>query len=281
MTAGSSGRVTVTTCACANGSSIAFAARRAPRRPRSASSRGPAPSRPTASTWMAPGSTPRSAWTATSGSHRSQISSPSIGSSGRACPPLSRTPSPRWLLAAYGAGARIYLCRCDFGRGSAPPKPSRRFTRTAAAAPTPAPAADLPGGQDHVGRAADREQLPPAVGDRRLAERDRPAAPDDPSLGEDLAFPRARDEAHVQIERGLADAARRALVHRGERPAHRHVDQRAVDAAVHGRARRVADVVAHADGQADPAFSRVSDLDAQVRPEQVGAGAFANGGQRV
>src|SRR5207302_72119 len=117
---------------------------------------------------------------------------------------------------------------------------------------TPFAAASGPLRDDHVGRAADRERLAAAIGNRHLAEGDRAPVAQDPAFGKDLAVAHAGEVAHVQIERRLGHAAFRGFAQRPERPADRHVDERAVDPAVHGRAGRVLDLVADGHAQPDP-----------------------------
>src|SRR6185503_1901261 len=62
------------------------------------------------------------------------------------------------------------------------------------------------GGQDHVGCATDRDHGALAVGDGGLSEGDAPAAAEDAALRDDVAAG-GGEEAHVEVEGGLAHAA--------------------------------------------------------------------------
>src|SRR5262249_53796934 len=70
------------------------------------------------------------------------------------------------------------------------------------------------GGEEHVGRAANRHELARAVGDARLAESDAATATEEPSLRADLTIVGRGEEAHIEVEGGLAHAARCVLVGR-------------------------------------------------------------------
>jgi len=158
------------------------------------------------------------------------------------------------------------------------PDRDRRHGRPAAA---PAPLSRGPLRQDHVGGAAGGHEPAAGVGDAGLAEDDGAPALEQGALGVDRAAAGRGHERDVQVEGGLAHAALRSLVHGAERPADGGVDERRVDRAVHGRAGRVAQVVAHGHAQADPALARVLHLDAQELPEAVGPRAVARGGEQV
>src|SRR5207244_2827544 len=84
-------------------------------------------------------------------------------------------------------------------------------------------------------RAPDPAHPAGGIGDGGLAEDDRAAAAEDAPLGKDRALGGGGEEAHVEIERRLPDAAGGRLVNRGQRAADGHVDERAHDPAVDGR----------------------------------------------
>src|SRR5262249_18378545 len=67
------------------------------------------------------------------------------------------------------------------------------------------------GCEEHVGRAANRHQLARAVGDASFAEGDAATATEEPSLRADLAIAGRGEEADVEVEGGLAHAARCVL----------------------------------------------------------------------
>src|SRR5215831_12805070 len=154
---------------------------------------------------------------------------------------------------------------------TSPPAPSTRDLRAAGWWPCsrePASPAST-AGDDHVGGPPHGQEPPSPVADSRLAEGDRVPALQDPSLGEEVAATGARNEAHVEVERGLADAAFRSVVKRAEGAPHRGIDERAVHAPMHRRARGVAQLVPHGRAEAHPPWACLVHLDAEVTPEQI------------
>jgi cyanuric acid amidohydrolase len=135
--------------------------------------------------------------------------------------------------------------------------------------------------EDHVGRAPHREEPPRAIADPRLAEGDGTPSLQDPSLSDEVALAGTPEEAHVEVERGLTDTALRGIVERAEGAPHRGIHKRAVDAAVNGRARRIAQLVAHGHTETHPPGAGVVHLDAQVTPEQVVARPGAHPRQEI
>ena len=99
--------------------------------------------------------------------------------------------------------------------------------------------------EQHVRRAADGHELARAVGDAGFAEGDAAAATQEPPFGDQIAVSRAGDEAHVEVKRGLSDAAGGVVVGRAQRAADGHVNQRAEDAAVDRGTERVPEAVLH------------------------------------
>src|SRR5262249_58841647 len=72
--------------------------------------------------------------------------------------------------------------------------------------------------EDHVRGAAGGQEPAAAVGDSRLAERDRAAALEDAALGDDVvALAGGADERDVDVERGLIDPTGGRPPPRGER----------------------------------------------------------------
>src|SRR5439155_205476 len=80
---------------------------------------------------------------------------------------------------------------------------------------------------------------------------------------------RGGEVADVEVERGLPHAAAGLGIDRGERAADGRVHERRVDATVHARAGRVAQLVADVDAQTGPALADLRDIDPQVLPEAI------------